>query len=175
MSLSFRIGGKLTERLVSVDDQVTPAKSSPASTRRTWRASFAPRRPISRRRSATLVQAEADEKRQAELLRKKRVIAQARYDQAEQALETARSQVEAANARAKSARDKVSYAELHADGAGSVTATGAEAGEVVSAGQMIVTVAREGARDAVFNVPAQLLRTAPRDPKVHVALADDPA
>jgi RND family efflux transporter MFP subunit len=39
---------------------------------------------------------------------------------------------------------------------------------------MIVTLAREGARDAVFNVPSQLLRTAPRDPEVRVALADDP-
>ena len=81
ISLSFRIGGKLTERLVSIDDQVTPGESSPASIRRTWRASFAPRRPILRRPSATLRSRKADEVRQAELLRKN-VIAQARYDQA---------------------------------------------------------------------------------------------
>ncbi len=174
VNLSFRIGGKLTERLVSVDDQVTAGEvvarldtQDVDSELRAAEADLAAAK-------ATLVQAEADEKRQAELL-KKRVIAQARYDQAVQALDTARSQVEAANARAKSARDKASYSELHADGAGRVTATGAEAGEVVSAGQTIVTVAREGARDAVFNVPAQLLRTAPRDPKVNVTLADDPS
>ena len=39
--------------------------------------------------------------------------------------------------------------------AASVTAIGAEPGEVVRAGQMIVKIARQGGRDAVFDVPAQ--------------------
>jgi len=38
-----------------------------------------------------------------------------------------------------------------------------------------VRLAREGGRDAVFDVPAQLLRTAPADPEVSIHLADDPA
>jgi len=40
---------------------------------------------------------------------------------------------------------------------------------------MIVQLAHEGGIDAVFDVPAELIRTSPRDPKVVVALADDPA
>lgn len=56
-----------------------------------------------------------------------------------------------------------------------MTATGAEAGEVVQAGQMVVRLARQGGRDAVFDVPAQVLRAAPSDPVITVNLADDPA
>jgi Membrane-fusion protein len=56
-----------------------------------------------------------------------------------------------------------------------VVATGAEPGEVVQAGQMIIRVARKDGRDAVFDVPAQLLRSAPSDPLISVSLSDDPA
>ena len=57
---------------------------------------------------------------------------------------------------------------------GAVTATGAEPGEVVHAGQTIVQLARQGGRDAVFDVPEQLIRTGPRDPLVEIALSNDP-
>ena len=57
---------------------------------------------------------------------------------------------------------------------GAVTAVGAEPGEVVHAGQMIVQLARQGGRDAVFDVPEQLIRTGPRDPVVQIALTNDP-
>jgi RND family efflux transporter MFP subunit len=56
-----------------------------------------------------------------------------------------------------------------------VTTTGAEPGEVVHAGQMIVNVARQGGRDAVFDVSEQLIRTGPRDPVVRIALTNDPS
>ncbi|HWJ18944.1 MAG TPA: efflux RND transporter periplasmic adaptor subunit, partial [Geobacterales bacterium] len=41
-------------------------------------------------------------------------------------------------------------------------------------GRTIVQVARDGGRDAVFNVPASVLRAAPGDTEVTVSLADDP-
>jgi membrane fusion protein, multidrug efflux system len=56
-----------------------------------------------------------------------------------------------------------------------VIATAAEPGEVVQAGQLIVRVAPKGGRDAVFDVPGQVLRSAPSDPAVAVSLTDDPA
>src|SRR5258705_1783087 len=73
------------------------------------------------------------------------------------------------------AKYNLGYTDLHADVAGSVTAKGAEPGEVVAAGQMVLQVAQKGGRDAVFNVPAQLIRQAPRDIPVRVALSDDPS
>jgi multidrug efflux pump subunit AcrA (membrane-fusion protein) len=74
----------------------------------------------------------------------------------------------------RSAQDQLSYTRLVADAAGTVTAKGAEPGEVVRAGQTIVQVARREGRDAVFDVPAQLIRIGPRDPLIDIALTDDP-
>jgi RND family efflux transporter MFP subunit len=39
---------------------------------------------------------------------------------------------------------------------------------------MIVQFARQGGRDAVFDVPEKLMRTGPRDPVVEIALTNDP-
>ena len=39
---------------------------------------------------------------------------------------------------------------------------------------MIVQLARQGGRDAVFDVPEQLIRTGPRDPLVEIVLTNDP-
>jgi RND family efflux transporter MFP subunit len=58
---------------------------------------------------------------------------------------------------------------LFSDVSGVVTARGPEPGEVVGAGRMVVQVAREDARDAVFDVPAQIKDAAPLDPKKVVA------
>jgi RND family efflux transporter MFP subunit len=99
---------------------------------------------------------------------------QANHDQAKQALQTATSQVDAAEAQTKTAYDGVDFTELKADAPGVVTAVGPGAGEVVQAGQMIIRVARQSGRDAVFDVPAQVIRSAPSDPRITVNLTDDP-
>jgi RND family efflux transporter MFP subunit len=98
----------------------------------------------------------------------------ANHEQAKQAQQTAQAQVDAAEAQLKVAHDLVSFTELKADAPGVITATGPGAGEVVQAGQMIVRLARQDGRDAVFDVPAQLIRSAPSDPQITVSLADDP-
>ena len=97
------------------------------------------------------------------------------HDQAIQALQTAQSQVDATEAQLKAAHDLVGFTDLKADASGVVTVRGPLAGEVVQAGQMIIRLARKDGRDAVFDVPAQVLRSAPTDPKVTVTLTDDPA
>ncbi|TIU29483.1 MAG: efflux RND transporter periplasmic adaptor subunit, partial [Mesorhizobium sp.] len=56
-----------------------------------------------------------------------------------------------------------------------VIATGAEAGEVVRAGQTIVTVAHDDGADAVFDVPASLMRQVSPDALIEIALTDDPS
>jgi RND family efflux transporter MFP subunit len=69
----------------------------------------------------------------------------------------------------------VSFTELKADAPGVVTAVGPRGGEVVQAGQMILKLARKDGRDAVFDVPAQSIRTVPSDPEVNVSLTHDPS
>jgi RND family efflux transporter MFP subunit len=56
-----------------------------------------------------------------------------------------------------------------------VIAKGAEPGEVVRAGQTIVTVAHQDGADAVFDVPASLLRQVSPDALITVSLNDDPS
>ena len=88
-------------------------------------------------------------------------VSRASFDQAESMLKTAESQVESAQTQVTLGENRLSYTRLVSDVAGVVTAQGAEPGEVVGAGRMIVQVAREGARDAVFDVPARIKDTAP--------------
>jgi RND family efflux transporter MFP subunit len=99
----------------------------------------------------------------------------ANFDAATQAQQTAQSQVDAAEAQLNSAHDLVSFTELKADAPGVITATGPGAGEVVQVGQMIARIARQDGRDAVFDVPAQSIRSASADTEINVSLADDPA
>jgi len=89
-------------------------------------------------------------------------------------LKTAQAQLESAQARLQNAKDNLTYTELKSDVAGVVTAKGAEPGEVVAAGKMVLQIARQGGRDAVFNVPSQIIRRSPRNPEVTVALSEDP-
>jgi membrane fusion protein, multidrug efflux system len=118
--------------------------------------------------------AQNTESRQNELL-SKGYTTRVQYDQAQQQLKTGQAQVESAQAKLQNAKDNVTYTELRSDVAGVVTAKGAEPGEVVAAGRMVVQVARQGVRDAVFNVPSLLIRRSPKNPEVTVALSDDPA
>jgi RND family efflux transporter MFP subunit len=99
----------------------------------------------------------------------------ANFELAEKGMKTAASQVEAARARLNAAEDLLGFTELRADQDGVITDVGPAAGEVVQAGQMIVRLARQDGRDAVFDVPAQVIRSAPADPEITVALADDPS
>src|SRR5258708_7462676 len=169
-NLAFRIGGRLQERNVTVGDPVTPgqivAKIEPQDYQNALRSAEADLASA----QAVLANAQNIERRQSELL-SRGFAARAQYDQAEQQLKTAQSQVETAQARLQNAKDNLTYTELKSDVAGSVTAKGAEAGEVVAAGRMVLQVARQGGRHAVFNVPSQLLCRRQRTQRWHLALS----
>src|SRR5712672_2768894 len=173
INLAFRIGGRLRERNGTVGDPVTPgqivARIEPQDFQNALRSAEADLASA----QAILANAQATEGRQSELL-SKGFATRVQYDQAEQGLKTAQAQVESAQAKLQNARDNLAYTDLKSDVAGSVTAKGAEPGEVVAAGRMILQVARQGGRDAVFNVPSQLIRQSPKDPEVTVFLSDDP-
>jgi membrane fusion protein, multidrug efflux system len=174
VNLAFRIGGRLQERNVGVGDSVIPgqivAKIESQDSQNSLRAAEADLASA----NAVLTNARTVESRQHDLL-SKGIAAQATYDQAQQQLKTTQAQVESALARLQNAKDNLAYTELKSDVAGSVTAKGAEPGEVVAAGRMVLQVATQGGRDAVFNVPAQIIRQSPQNPEVTVTLSDDPA
>jgi RND family efflux transporter MFP subunit len=97
------------------------------------------------------------------------------FDATEKAFLSAQAAVDSDAAQLHDAEDQVSYTKLMADAPGAVIATGAEAGEVVRAGQMIATVAHNDGADAVFDVPATLFRQVSPDALINIALTDDPS
>jgi RND family efflux transporter MFP subunit len=173
-SLAFRIGGRIIERSASVGDRVEPdqvlAKLDPQNELNSLRSAQAALSASEGR----LVETSNTFDRQKTLL-PQGFTTQALFDQAQQALRTAQSQLDDAEAQLQIAQDRVSYTQLKAGVAGSITARMAEAGEVVQPGQTMFQVARQDGRDAVFDVPAQVIRSAPPDPKIVVSLTDDPS
>jgi membrane fusion protein, multidrug efflux system len=171
--LSFRIGGRMVERPVNVGDRVKPgqvvAKLEPHNELNALRSAQA---------TATAAEAQFNEaqqnyERQRHLLARQ-VASRAQYDRAQQTRDTAGAQLDSARAQVKIAQDEVADTELKADAGGVVIATAAEAGEVVQAGQLIVRVAPESGRDAVFHVPGQMLRSPSSQANVEVRVTDDP-
>ena len=174
VALAFRIAGRLLENDRKLGDRVEPGQlvarlesQNERNALRTAQANLAAAQ-------GQLTQARNHFERQDTLL-KQGWTTRANHDQAKQAQQTAQSQVDAAEAQLKAAHDLVSFTELKADAPGVVTAIGPGAGEVVQAGQMILRIARKDGRDAVFDVPAQLIRSAPSDPQITVNLTDDPS
>lgn len=173
-ALAFRVGGRMIERLVNVGDRVEAGQvvarldaQNALNGLRSAQAALAAA-------EGRLVQAQNHFDRQDRLLGNG-FTTRAIHDDAAQGLRAAQSAVDDAEAQLKIAEDNVSYTELVADAPGVVTARGAEPGEVVQAGRMIVQLARQGGRDAVFDVPAQLLRAVPANPVIDVVLVSDPA
>jgi RND family efflux transporter MFP subunit len=172
-ALGFRISGRMIERPVNVGDRIAAGqligRLEPQNEQNALRSAKANLVAA----QAALTQARNNFERQETLFGQGWTTA-VLFDQAKKAATTAQSQVDAAEAALKSAHDLVSFTELKADASGVVTSVGAEPGEVVQAGQMIVRIARQDGRDAVFDVPAQILRTAPTDPLIMVVLTEAP-
>ncbi len=173
-SAAFRVGGRMLERLVNVGDRVKAGQVLARLDAQNARNNLRSAESALNAANALLSQTRNTYERQRHLL-DRGFTTRANYDAAEQAHLSAQSQVDNAQAQLKIARDNVDYTEIHADADGVVTARGAEPGEVVQAGQMIVRIARENGRDAVFDVPANVFRIAPADPVINVALSDTPS
>ena len=174
VNLAFRIGGKIIQRKVGVGDMVEAGQTVAlldAEVERNARDSAQADLAAAR---AALDQSEAFERRQKKLLTD-RVIAPNEYDTALRQLKTTKAQLDATEARLKSAEEQLSYTELKSNAAGVITEKGAEVGEVVPAGKMVLKVAQQSGRDAVFDVPAQAIRDGlSLGEQVEVWLADNP-
>jgi len=173
VALAFRIGGRIIERSVDASDSVTAdqvvAKLDPQNELNALRSARAAL-------SAAKARLEQDSNHfdRQETLLQQGWTTRANLDQARQALRTAQAAVDDAKAQVEIAEDRVSYTQLTAGLSGTITRRAAESGEVVQAGQTVFTVARKSGWDAVFDVPAQVLRTVPGDADVIIALTDDP-
>jgi membrane fusion protein, multidrug efflux system len=174
VNLAFRIDGRMISRSVNVGDTVTAgqeiARLNPENEENGLRAAEATLQGA----RGQLIEARANEERNRSLLAQN-FISPAAFDRITQVANSAQAQVDAAQAQVGIARNRLGYARLVADAGGVVTAVGAEPGEVVQGGRMVVQVARKDGRDAVFDVSARLKDIAPANPEITVILASDPA
>jgi RND family efflux transporter MFP subunit len=119
------------------------------------------------------VEARSNFERMRDLV-KENAVSRATFEQAEASQQTAEAQVESAQSQVTLAQNRLSYTRLISDVSGVVTVQGAEPGEVVGAGRMIVQVAREGVRDAAFDVPARIKDSIQPNAEIAVVLTSDP-
>lgn len=173
VNLAFRIDGRMVERLVNVGDTVSAGQVVARLNRENEENGLRAARAQLAAARAQLVEAQNNYWRQSELLREGWTT-RVRYDQAAQARQSAQSAVDAAEAQVGIAETRLGYTELVSDVNGRVTQRGAEPGEVVQPGRMIIQVARDEGRDAVFDVPPTLKDQAPANPVLEVVLATDP-
>jgi RND family efflux transporter MFP subunit len=173
VALAFRIAGRLADRPVNVGDALSPgqlvARVDPTDEENALRATEASLAAA----EGQLSEARINYDRQRQLY-DRQFAARAAFERAEQVLITAQAAADAAAAQRGIALQRLSDTELYADAPGVVIAVGAEPGEVVQAGRMIVQAARDSGLDAVFDVAAEVLEASPPDPAVTVRLTLSP-
>jgi RND family efflux transporter MFP subunit len=172
--IGFRVSGKILERPVDVGTAVKKAELLARLDPQQYRQDFEVAKAEVAAADAEVARSQAQEARQRELLKNGHTT-QVKYDQAVKAWKTAQAQAAAARARQVQASENLGYTDLKADNDGIVTAVGADAGQVVSAGQMVVRLAQPGEREAVFNVSEAILGNPQKSPPVTVKLVSDPA
>ncbi len=79
-----------------------------------------------------------------------------------------------AQAALSTAREQLSYTTLKAGQDGIVVSQSVEVGQVVQTGQAVFVLARDGQRDAVFNVPESVLTSPPASRTVDITLQSEP-
>jgi RND family efflux transporter MFP subunit len=173
--LGFRIGGKLVSRLVDVGVTVKKGDLLARLDEQDPRNKLKSAEADVSAAQAVLVEAEASESRLKKLV-ETGATTRANYDAALRNLRSAEAKLESANAALALARDQLAYTELKADFDGIVTAVGAEPGQVVATGQMVVRLALPDQKDAVFAVAETAFRDkTPSDrPAIVVRLLSNP-
>ncbi|WP_286964009.1 MULTISPECIES: efflux RND transporter periplasmic adaptor subunit [unclassified Methylobacterium] len=171
--LGFQIPGRMVARDVTIGDLVTRGQRLAALDTIVTRFDLT-------RAEADLADAKAQaENAEAAEARTRRLmsgnsVAQATLDQAVAKRETARARVDQALSSLQKARDQMGYTELKAEFDGVVTQRLAEVGQVLTAGQGVVTVARPDVREAVVDIPEVYVGALPADGVFTVALQSAP-
>ena len=150
--LGFRVPGKIIEKLVKAGDHVKRGQAlmllDPTDLRLTANAA---REAVEAARAQNK-RALADELRQRGLVAIKAVSVQ-EYEQAKSAADATTAQLNSALANSRQLENQEGYAVLRADADGVIMEVPADVGQVVAAGNVVVRLAQDGAREAVVNLP----------------------
>jgi len=172
-TVGFLVSGRLTTRNVDVGSVVTAGEVIAAIDPTDIQNQLDAAKSQVDAATASVNQTSAEEVAKRQLL-ENGFTTQSEYNQALKALQTAQADLASAQANLRLATDQLGYATLSSPVAGAVTETGADPGQVVQAGQMIVQIADTKLLDAVFSVPAQIANLATLGGKVTIWLQQDP-
>jgi membrane fusion protein, multidrug efflux system len=171
--LSFRVSGRVLERFVDVGAHVNAgdllARLDPAEQQADLDAATAG---LAAAESQLRVAKETFE-RQTYLI-SSGFTTSTTYDQAKEGLRIAESTLETAKSQLGQAREALDDTELHARASGVITARSLEVGQVVQSAQSVFTLAQDGERDAVFDVPESSFFADVQGGPVSLAMVSDP-
>jgi membrane fusion protein, multidrug efflux system len=154
--LGFRVGGKMTARMVEVGQRVNAGQALARLDSTDLKLNQDAAQASTRAAQTNYELAAAEFKRYKEL-REQGFIGALELDRREATLKAAKAQLDQALAQSKVQGNQADYTVLQATAAGVITAVDAEAGTVVAAGTPVVRLAHDGARDVVFAVPEDSL------------------
>jgi len=173
VSLSFRVAGKVIERLADVGTRVEPgvvlARLDDTQQQANVEASVA----AVTAADATLRQAASNLERQTSLLAQG-FSTRRDYDLAVQGQQGAQAAVDGARAQLAMARDQLDQTVLKAPSIGVLTTCDFEVGQIVAAAQPLFTLAEDGPRDVVVDVQEGLVGHIQKS-AVKVNLVSDPS
>jgi len=172
--LAFRVGGKISARVVDAGSRVAKGQALARLDPRDARlaAASAGAQLASAEADHALARAEFD--RATDLLAR-RFISQSAYDARQAAYAAASARLEQARSQAALSTNQEAYTTLLADADGVVVSTSAEPGQVVSAGQAVLRLARDGEMEVVLNAPEGRIANFRAGQEVIVYLWADPA
>lgn len=172
-TLGFRVPGRIVRRYFDVGAEVKQgdvlANLDPTDQQNNLRAARGDLAKV----QAQLINAKANARRQQQLF-DRGVGAQAQLDIAQTDLKTTEASMQQAIAAVSQAQDQLSYCSLHADHDAVITQWQAEAGQVVSIGESVVTLARPDIKEAVIDLPGPLAEALPKGIEFRVAGQLDP-
>lgn len=152
--LAFRIGGKVTKRLVEEGQRVKAdqplAELDPQDVRLQLEANRA--QLAAAQANLALVRTERD--RYQKLL-EKQMVSRSQFDNAENLYRAGLARLKQAKAEFDVAGNQAEYAVLRAPQAGVIAKRQVEVGQVVAAGQTVFTLAADGEREVLIGLPEQ--------------------
>lgn len=155
-NLAFQVGGKIIARAVDVGSQVRAGQVLLSLDAIDVQQKVNAGRASVERAQSQLRLAEADLERYRQLYEAS-AISKAQYDQVVTQYESAQAAVTEAQANMVQLDNMLDYTTLTSDADGTVSAITAEVGQVVSAGQTIVTVVQDGSMEVEIAVPENRL------------------
>ena len=154
--LAFRVGGRVSKRLVDAGDRVRQGQPLAELDPEDARLQLEAARSQVAAAQANLNLAQTERERYRTLL-ERQMISSSQYDNADNSYRSAAALLKQAQAQADVAKNQAAYSVLHAPQDGVIARRALETGQVVAAGQTVLVLAGDGEREVLFSLPESSL------------------